>query len=130
MRKIEEQMLAAVERCLGDASFEGCAMRSANTHVWQQHNGIAGTTTYHRWIEVILHDTVIALIEPQLERISFYTGGWHSVTTRSRISAVLHRFCSGWDVNLSHGQLYLSRESWSAGEREPLTEGRELAISY
>ena len=130
MRKIEQQMLAALERCLSDAAFEGCAMRSANTHVWQQHNGIAGTTTYHRWIEVILHDTVIALIEPQLERVSFYTGGWHSRTTSSRIEAVLQRFCRGWHVNLSKGQLYLRQESWSVGEREPLTEGKEVAICY
>ena len=130
MRKIEEQMLAAVERCCGDASFEGCAMRSANTHVWQQHNGIAGTTTYHRWIEVILHDTVIACIEPMAGTVSLYTGGWHSRTTSSRIGVILARFCKGWHVNLSKGQLYLSRESWSTGEREPLTEGRELAISY
>jgi hypothetical protein len=130
MRKIEEQMLAAAERCLGDASFEGCAMRSANTHVWQQHSGIAGTTSYHRWIEVILHDTVIALIEPQLQRVSLYTGGWHSRTTSSRIEVILSRFCKGWHVNLSKGQLYLRKESWSTGEREPLKEGRELEICY
>lgn len=130
MRKVEEQMLAAVERCLGDAAFEGCAMRSANTFVWQTQDGTRGTYGYGRWIEVILHDTVIALIEPQLERISLYTGGWHSRTTSSRIEAVLRRFCRGWHVNLSHGQLYLRQESWSVGEREPLTEGREVAIRY
>ena len=130
MRKIEEQMLAAVERCCGDASFEGCAMRSANTYVWQQHNGIAGTTTYHRWIEVILHDTVIACIEPMAGTVSLYTGGWHSRTTSSRIEVILSRFCKGWHINLSKGQLYLRKQSWSTGEREPLTEGRELAISY
>ena len=130
MRKIEEQMLAAVERCLGDASFEGCAMRSANTFVWQTQDGTRGTYGYGRWIEVILHDTVIALIEPQLGRISLYTGGWHSRTTSSRIEAVLWRFCRGWHVNLSHGQLYLRKEGWSDGEREPLEEGRELVIQY
>lgn len=130
MRKIEEQMLAAVERCLHSASFSGCAMKSANTHVWQIQKGIAGTTSYSRHIEVILHETVVALLEPDIGRISFYTGGWHSRTTSSRIEAVLSRFCRGWHVNLSRGQLYLSRESWSAGEREPLIEGRELAIQY
>jgi len=130
MRKIEEQMLAAVERCLGDASFSGCAMRSANTHVWQIQAGIVGTPSYHRHIEVILHETVVALVEPELARISFYTGGWHSCTTSSRIEVILSRFCKGWHVNLSRGQLYLRKESWSIGEREPLQEGRELKICY
>ena len=129
MRKIEEQMLQALERCVYSASFSGQAMRSANTQVWQMQSGIVGTTSYNRWIEVILHETVIALIQPELMRLTLYTGGWHSRTTSSRIEAILSRWAVGWHVNLSKGQLYLRKNSWSEGEREPLSEGHELAIS-
>ena len=130
MRKIEEQMLAAVERCLGDASFSGYAMRSANTAVRQDHDGLRGTYGYCRFVDVILHETTIARIDAAAGTVTLRTNGWHTATTSSRIEAVLSRFCRGWHVNLSRGQLYLSKESWSTGEREPLTEARELAIQY
>jgi hypothetical protein len=91
-------------------------------------SGIVGTTSYNRWIEVILHETVIALIQPDIMRLTLYTGGLHSRTTSSRIEAILSRWAVGWHVNLSKGQLYLRKDSWSEGEREPLSEGHELGI--
>lgn len=118
MRKIEQQMIAAIRGCLSDPGFSGCYWRNANTCVWQQHCGIHGTPSYSRTIEVILHNTVIALIESS--RISLYTGGWQTVTTRSRINAILREFCPDWSVCQHRHALWLvdrhdQRHEWSEG---------------
>lgn len=125
MRKIEKTMVAALRDVLATPDFTGRYWRERNTCIWQQHRGVCYTSGYERWAEVILYDTVIALVEPALNRISFYSGGFHTVTTRSRINALLSSFGPGWSVFLSSGRLML-RDPY--GNESPFKEG--FTINY
>jgi hypothetical protein len=122
-RKIELQMIAAIRDTLTDSGFEGCYWKSANTSVWQGHSGTRGTYSHDRWIEVILHGTVVALIEPNVRRVSIYTGGFNTTTTRSRINAVLREFAPGWNLCQRNGKPTVFDRN---DNPEPFTEGFAL----
>ena len=77
MRKIEQQMNSAV----------------ANNKNWQ-----SGNTTVHYNEEngesiVRLHGNKIAVIGDDFLQI--FDGGWQTVTTKSRLNALIDRFCNG-----------------------------------
>lgn len=124
-RKIELQMIAAIRDTLTDSGFEGCYWKSANTSVWQGHSGTRGTYSHDRWIEVILHGTVVALIEPNVRRVSLYTGGFNTTTTRSRINAVLREFAPGWNLCQRNGKPTMFDRN---DNPEPFTEGFALTF--
>lgn len=118
MRKIESQMVSAIREVLADSNFVGQYWKSNNTCVWQnKENGPNG----RRWIEVILHDTVVALIEPDAVRINLYTKGYRTATTKSRINAVLSEFSGGASVFQKNNEWRYSRRSWD--KSEPFYEG-------
>jgi hypothetical protein len=119
-RKIELAMISAVREVMADPGFSGCYWKSGNTLVFQTQHGIHHTVGYDRTIEVILHDTVVALIEPTMQRVSLYAGGWETVTTRSRINALLREFCPGWSMNRRKGQTVML-DRWD--HAEPFREG-------
>ena len=73
MRKIERQMNAAIS--------EGRDWRSANTSVTMNGN-IA---------EVRLHGNLIAEVSD--ECVTLHDGGWQSVTTKSRLNAIMSEHC-------------------------------------
>lgn len=121
MRKIEAQMIAAVRDCLSDPSFSGQMWRNVNTCVWQMHSGIHGTPSYYRWIEIILHNTAIATIEPTLGRMILDTGGYETATTRSRLNAILREFCPSWHVCQHKHKMFVvdssyQRHDWHDGK--------------
>ena len=124
-RKIEHQMIAAIRGAMADPGFEGCYWKSGNTSVWQMHSGTRGTYGCNRWIEVILHDTVIALVECNIQRVNLYTGGWNTVATRSRINALLREFQPGWAMCQRKGQLVMM-DRWD--NPEPFREGFGLTF--
>ena len=74
MRKIEASMNAAVQ--------SGNDFRLANTSV-SHDNGVA---------VVRLHGNKIAEVGDDF--ITLFDGGWQSVTTKSRLNALMNEFCS------------------------------------
>lgn len=125
MRKIEAQLLAAIRDCLRDPGFSGQYWRNGNTRLWQQHHGIHGTPGYYRWLEVILHETAIATIEPNCGRMTLSTGGWFTVTTRSRLNAILAEFCPEWHVCQHRGDMWAVDRNY---RRHPWHDG--MTVSF
>ena len=107
MRKIEQEMIAAVQRCL-DGSER--TWRSGNTEVTTEHNGVAGTPGYERNVVVRLHDNVIAIFDSALNGARDCRGlwlsdaGWQTNTTKSRLNTLLDAF--------SHGGIYQKQGQW------------------
>jgi len=78
VRKIERQMCDAI----------------ANGRDWKSGNTQVITINDVAW--VYLHGNHIATVTDN--SVSVYDGGWQSVTTKSRLNAILHGFCnSGTD---------------------------------
>lgn len=75
MRKIETQMVKAV------ANSE--SWQSANTCVVCDDNGVS---------HVYLHGNKIA--EVGEDYLQVFDGGWKSITTKSRLNALINRFCN------------------------------------
>ena len=76
MRKIESQMCAAVQKNID--------WQSSNTSV--HYNEESGESI------VRLHGNKIAVIGDDFLQI--FDGGWQSVTTKSRLNALIDRFCN------------------------------------
>lgn len=78
MRKIEEQMVAAIK---ARKNF-----KSGNTEVTMTRNEYLGTCT----AMVYLHDNLIAkiLFKPENVEAQFTMAGWNTNTTRSRLNAL------------------------------------------
>lgn len=128
MRKIELEMVRAVDSALADRELAGQVWRSANTSVRQDHNGPWGVPGYSRVVDVILHQTTVARFEPDLQRLTLRTNGWHSRTTASRINALLGWYAPHWRVFSERGRLRIRRDSWSHGLSDPLIEGYLLTF--
>ena len=108
MRKIEQSMIQAVREVLADAHFSGKYWGKGNTQVHQYHEpGPNGA----RYIEVILHNTVVGLIEPSAQRISFYTKGYRTATTKARINALLS-LTDGYSIFQKNNQWRYSGRTW------------------
>ena len=76
MRKIEQQM--------NDAVANNKSWQSANTSVhYNEENGVS---------VVRLHGNKIAEIGD--DYLQIFDGGWQSVTTKSRLNALIDRFCN------------------------------------
>lgn len=113
-------MIAAIRRAMADGDFSGRVWKSADTCVWQQHAGVAGTPSYLRTIDVILNDTTIGTFDVASRELILTTAGWHTATTCSRLKALAQEFCPGWSVFRRKGMTYVRRDSWSAGECEAI----------
>ena len=77
MRKIEEQMNEAV----------------ANSKNWQSANTSVTYCPESEESKVYLHGNHIATVGDNFLQI--FDGGWQSVTTKSRLNALINRFCNG-----------------------------------
>lgn len=128
MRKIELEMVRAVDSALSNRDLAGRVWRSANTFVEQKHNGPWGVPGYCREIVVTLHETPIATFEPDIQRLTLRHGGWHSRTTASRLNALLSWFAPNWRVFSKRGRLHIRRDSWTEGASDPLIEGQPLTF--
>jgi hypothetical protein len=78
MRKIEAQMVNAIRDCK--------SWKCDNTKVTVDSDGLSF---------VYLHGNKIAEIGEDF--ITLFDGGWRSVTTKSRLNAILNAFGSGFD---------------------------------
>ena len=124
-RKIELAMIGAIRGAMSDPDFSGCYWHNANTSVSQRHHGIYKTVGYERTIEVTLYDTVIAVIEASMQRLSLYTGGFNTATTRSRINALLREFQPSHNLAQRKQQLVLL-DAWN--NTKPFHEGFTLGF--
>lgn len=106
MRKIEAQMIQAIRTLSGRADFSGRLLKSGNTEVWQEHNQPRGTYGYQRTIKVKLHGYTIAEFYADEDSFKLADCGWQTVTTKSRLNALLSVF------NPGAGRIYSERFEW------------------
>ena len=92
MRKIETQMNRAIVN-KNDWS-------NSNTNV--EYNSSTDCST------VVLHRTAIAVYDHNTQALKLNTGGWHSVTTKSRLNAILQELIAGARVYQKAFDWYLS----------------------
>ena len=106
MRKIEQQM---------------------NTAIRYRRNW-AGSNTMVRVsrevIEVFLHGNHIASVDTATNDLTLFDGGWQSVTTKSRLNALLDEFSYGMRVFQKNFEWFVSYKNVS----EDFVSGMELAI--
>ena len=57
---------------------------------------------------VVLHRTAIATYDHNTQALKLNTGGWHSVTTKSRLNAILQELIAGARVFQKQFDWYLS----------------------
>ena len=116
MRKIEAAMVMAVRSCIN-----GCekGWRSGNTSVEVEHEGIHGTPGYERDVVVRLHGNEIARFDSALSHARGCRGlritdaGWQTVTTKSRLNALLACFYGGAGICQVKGQWLLNSTEFS-----------------
>ena len=92
MRKIEQQMNNAISNKVD--------WNSSNTRVEYNSNTDCST--------VVLHRTAIAVYDHNTQSLKLNTGGWHSVTTKSRLNAILSELKCGFRVFQKNFDWYLS----------------------
>ena len=77
MRKIEQQMNAAL----------------ANSKNWQSGNTSVHFNEENNTSVVRLHGNKIAVLGDDF--LEIFDGGWQTNTTKSRLNAIINRFCNG-----------------------------------
>jgi hypothetical protein len=82
-RIIEQNMIRAI-------NYE-CNWRKDNTEVVVIPQGIRGTFSYQKEIQVKLHGHLIARIFPG-DRMILSSCGWETKTTKSRLNSILHHY--------------------------------------
>ena len=107
MRKIEQEMNAAI-RYRRNFSKANTSVRCFKT------NGI--TTD----VDVFLHGNHIASLDTATNQLTIKDGGWQSVTTRSRLNALLDEFAPSRGIFQKNWQWFVSD---SFGMAEPFISG-------
>ena len=79
MRKIEQQMNRAVVN----------KINWSNSNTFVEYNESTNCST------VVLHRTAIAVWDHKNQALKLNTGGWYSVTTKSRLNAILQELITG-----------------------------------
>ena len=92
MRKIETQMNRAV----------------VNKNDWSNSNTRVDYNSNTNCSTVVLHRTAIAVYDHNTQALKLNTGGWHSVTTKSRLNAILSELIAGARVYQKAFDWYLS----------------------
>ena len=92
MRKIEQQMNRAVVN----------KINWSNSNTFVEYNENTNCST------VVLHRTAIAVYDHNTQALKLNTGGWHSVTTKSRLNAILQELKWGASVYQKAFDWYLS----------------------
>ena len=92
MRKLEQQMNSAIR---GQRNWAG-----SNTTVFTSDNGLESTVYLHgNHIATFFHDT---------RELQIFDGGWQSVTTKSRLNALLSEFKPAFGVFQKNWTWYVS----------------------
>jgi len=89
MRKIEQRMISAIKDCKD--------WRNTNTEVLYSPSRKVSC--------VYLHKNLIATISK--DEVEIYDGGWQSVTTKSRLNAIINGLCDGMNQGV-----YQYKFSW------------------
>ena len=79
MRKIEQQMNRAV----------------VNRNNWSNSNTFVEYNSNTDCSTIVLHRTAIAVYDHKNQALKLNTGGWYSVTTKSRLNAILDQLITG-----------------------------------
>jgi hypothetical protein len=103
MRKVEARMIEAIRDLIGNADYAGTYIKCGNTEVRQSHHGIAHTPGYQRIISVYLHGNEIAAIRPGENTLWVSDCGWQSVTTKSRLNALIGAFTHHYGITQRNG---------------------------
>ena len=82
MRKIETQMNRAI----------------VNKNDWSNSNTFVDYNSNTNCSTVVLHRTAIAVYDHNTQALKLNTGGWYSVTTKSRLNAILQGLIAGASV--------------------------------
>ena len=82
MRKIEQQMNEAV----------------VNKNDWSNSNTKVDYNSNTNCSTVVLHRTAIAVYDHNTNALKLNTGGWYSVTKKSRLNAILSEVITGASV--------------------------------
>ena len=92
MRKIEQQMNRAV----------------VNKNDWSNSNTKVDYNSNTNCSTVVLHRTAIAVYDHNTQALKLNTGGWQSVTTKSRLNAILDQLMYGARVYQKNFDWFLS----------------------
>lgn len=120
MKKIEARMIQAVRKALNNASLDGRVMKQANTEVLQVHHGAAHNIGYYREIQVLLYGHTIACVEPDINRIRLSDCGYRTVTTKSRLNALLGAFVPGEGISQRDFEWFTSQGTWGGLDEFPV----------
>lgn len=104
MRKVEARMIQAIRDLIGKADHDGTYLTCGNTTVSQHHHGIPHTPGYQRIISVRLHGNEIAAIRPGEDTLWVSDCGWQTVTTKSRLNALIDAFTHHYGITQRNGQ--------------------------
>ena len=111
MRKIEAKMVMAVRERLG---ADHADWKSGNTEVRTEFEGVQGTPGFEKNVCVYLHGYKIATFDAALQHARECRGlmvtdaGWKTVTTKSRLNALLDCFYCGVGICQKAGEWYLN----------------------
>ena len=109
MRKIEEQMNMAIR---ARKNWAG-----ANTTVRCYKKD--GITTE---VNVLLHGNCIAWLDTATNDLSISSCGWETVTTKSRLNALLDEFCDGARIFQKNWEWFISE----FGTVKPFVDGMKV----
>ena len=74
----------------------------SNSNTFVEYNSNTNCST------VVLHRTAIAVYDHNTQALKLNTGGWHSVTTKSRLNAILSELIAGARVYQKNFDWFLS----------------------
>ena len=92
MRKIEQQMNRAI----------------VNKNDWSNSNTFVEYNSNTNCSTVVLHRTAIATYDHNTQALKLNTGGWATVTTKSRLNAILQGLIAGASVFQREFNWYLN----------------------
>ena len=79
-----------------------------NRNNWSNSNTFVSYNESTNCSTVVLHRTAIATYDHNTSALKLNTGGWHSVTTKSRLNAILSELKCGFRVFQKNFDWYLS----------------------
>ena len=79
-----------------------------NRNNWSNSNTFVEYNSNTNCSTVVLHRTAIAVYDHKNQALKLNTGGWHSVTTKSRLNAILSELKCGFRVFQKNFDWYLS----------------------
>ena len=109
MRKIEEQMNYAIRH------RKNWAGSNTTVRCFKEN----GVTTE---MQVLLHGNLIAWLDTATNDLSISSAGWETVTTKSRLNAILEEFASGSRVIQKNFEWFLS----DFGTLKPFVDGMKV----